>query len=575
MPPLPKLRTPALAKLAEQLRYTPRAALMRDIERTEELASDVNAEQSYPLEWVVFRISGYRTELDAEVVVSGKDLLGDLSAFVERLCAQAGLRVDEHDAREYVAVEALEREWGVSRSTINRHRRRGLIARRVLGPDGRPRLIFIRSVVERHESRRQGELKRAASYTRIEEGDRERMVRRARRYRESCDLSLNEAALRLSRRFGRSHEAVRQILRRHDERSSEPIFEDGGPLTDRQRRVIVRASARGLEPGEIAKRFRRSSSLVRRVIADMRAERLRGLLEGGALAIPTSARLRDEVWLEAPAARVGLSVDIERDVLDLVSLARTQGRPDAEREASLSRAYHGLRARAEGVIRALPAHGASSAQVDRAETDLRWAGLVKLALAREQMVTILRAIEDRAGCRAERVGATGLAELMLEGLQRLGSAIDHFNPERGGRLAGATSVAVGRALGKHPQIQRIRSRSTGAASSKLVSLDVGDWRGRVVVWWSDFGPDPRLCVALDRLPQEQARLLAERYGLRGQAPRTLAEVASERGRAPMHVARREREALRCGLRLARLATTNPSSARDDGSFVGAVDAASG
>jgi len=556
MPPLPRLQTKALADLAEQLRYAPRTAILRDVVRAEELAGDVEPDQPYPVEWVVFRVSGYRPELGHEQTVGGLELLRDLSAFVERLCAQAKLRAEEHADGELVSIDSLVARWGVSRSTINRHRRRGLVARRVLGADGRPRLAFREDVVDRYERRHGAEIERAASYTRLDEAQRREIIRRAERYRRSLGLSLNEAALRLARRFDRSHEAVRQILRRHDGRAGAPIFAEPGPLSDRQRRAIERGVRRGIEPGVVARRFGRSASLVRRVVADVRAQRLHGLLDAGLVPRPDDPEF-DESAPASAHARSGLSPACETDLLALVSIARTQGPPAREREAALAAAYRVLCGRAHVVISALPEHGASSAAVDRAETDLRWAGLLKLALARDQLGTVLRAIEDRTEQRAEQLGSSALGELLLAGLGALGGAIDHFRPRRGGRLAGAVAVAVDRALVRHRGVARVRERSPGAATGRLVSHDVGDWRPTIVRWLPAIGPDPRIERVAGELDPERRALLAARYGLAGAPPRTLAEIAAERGREPMHVARREREALRAAFAAARARSEHP------------------
>ncbi len=91
MPPLPRLRVSALGELAKQLRFAPREALLRDIERAEALAGEIDPERTYPEDWIVFRITGYRARIDEPAQVVGAALLGDLSALLRRFAGAAGM----------------------------------------------------------------------------------------------------------------------------------------------------------------------------------------------------------------------------------------------------------------------------------------------------------------------------------------------------------------------------------------------------------------------------------------------------------------------------------------------------
>ncbi|MBL8759427.1 MAG: RNA polymerase subunit sigma-70, partial [Phycisphaerae bacterium] len=63
MPPLPRLRVSVLADLAEQLKFTPRDAARKQLEHAEDLLHAVDAESTYPEDWLVARITGYRPDL--------------------------------------------------------------------------------------------------------------------------------------------------------------------------------------------------------------------------------------------------------------------------------------------------------------------------------------------------------------------------------------------------------------------------------------------------------------------------------------------------------------------------------
>src|SRR5688572_23587481 len=91
MPPLGRMVVTALEDLARQLRFTPREALLRDIQRAEALASQIGPDAVYEEDWIVGQVTGYRPKMDNPASVVGQALLADLSAFVERLSAAATL----------------------------------------------------------------------------------------------------------------------------------------------------------------------------------------------------------------------------------------------------------------------------------------------------------------------------------------------------------------------------------------------------------------------------------------------------------------------------------------------------
>ena len=138
MPRLTAFHVPALEDLARQLRFLPRARLLEDAARAEALAGDVEPGVRYPVEWIVFRVTGHRPDAPtsagdarnagdagAPSTVEGEHLLADLSALVERLTLAARLREDEAPAARTLSLEDLRTRWGVTARTLERYRRRG------------------------------------------------------------------------------------------------------------------------------------------------------------------------------------------------------------------------------------------------------------------------------------------------------------------------------------------------------------------------------------------------------------------------------------------------------------------
>lgn len=569
MPPLPRLRIAALEDLARQLRFAPPETLRKQLERAEIVAGEIDPQVNYPEDWLVYRITGYRPEIDEPATFVGEALLGEMSALIERLSDAAGLRHDDPDAGPTLDAAALCERWKISRKTLDRLRRRGLIARRVMGERGKPRLAFPLAAVERFEAREGDRLRRAGEFSRIEPELQRRMIRRAAVYRRRLRCSLNAAAMRLARRFGRSHEAVRQMLMRHDAASPAPIFKERPRLESSHRRLAWRAHVRGIEPSVVAKHLGRTRATVHRLVTLERARRLREL------GLTPAAHGRDAAAdpLTATPARSGLGAPGHTDLLELITAARASEAPLGAVEQIRAAAYHRLVGRAATAANELPFSWPSAETLDRIETDLRWAARLKAELVRSQLPLALRTLESLLSRPAELTRPAALRALIDEAIAALAESVDVFDPTGRGRLAAPAGLALQRRLSRwireHPG-QIGDPPGAGRASPTLrPGVRIVDWTLRVAPWQSERGPDgraahpwlepdPRLRATLPRVRPDLASLLARRFGWDGLPPVTLAQIAADLGLPVMKAGSLERRALREALAAARTAPPGPT-----------------
>lgn len=550
MPPLPRLRVAALDDLASQLRYSPGPALRRQVERVESLAGELDADRLYPEDWIVQRLTGYRPEMDDPASIVGEALLADLSALAERLSDWSGLeRADLPDGS--LDAETLCARWGISRRTLDRYCRRGLIARRVKGERGRAKLYFAPGVVDRFERVRAASLGRAGGFSRIPDETAEAMIRRARRYHESMGCTLNQAAARLAARYGRSHEAVRQLLRRHERRSGAPIFGEPGPIDARQRAMLHRADRRGIETGELAERTGRSVDTVRRAIRRERCRLLAGLaLDGPAASWFGDASAVDEALAAGPVAS-GLGGPVEQDLRAWIIAARTPATPNAEEERALAAAVHLLRWRAREGVASMAASNPEANALDRVETDLRWVSRLKVQLLRAQARPILRTLESRAGRPLDEMRARDARALVGIGLDAASAAVDAFDPFRGGRLAARVGMSVDRAAAAWLRGHKdAASPQAGRATPRIgEGVTLGDWSMRVDAWQGWLEPTPRIRGVLGAMDPPGRAFAAARYGLTDETggtgpPGTLDEMCASLGLRRMEAPRVERAWIR-------------------------------
>ncbi len=538
MPPLRKLRVGALEELAKQLRFAPAETLRRQLERAEQLSREIDPAVNYPEDWVVFRVTGYRPQIEAPAIVVGEALIGDMSALVERLSAAAKIGEKELEQGKFLAAAEVQARWGVSRKTLERYRLRGLVARRVVAERGVSRLAFLRESVERFEVKWKERVDGARGFSRIEKEVEARMARRGAAY-QRLGCSLNQAAVRIAKRYGRAQETVRQVLRR-----SVVEFDGAGPPTAWERRLIERAWWWGVEPGKIARRLERPSASVQRVIVDVRAERLK------ALKLPEEGDMRAgqvEKALASPECTRGLGAGGEMDVLEFVRAARETPAPEATAEKLRVVGYHGLLARAAGGIAKLKTHGNSATLVDRIETDLRWAARIKVELVRSTLAVIVRTLESSIGRPLEEVRAAELIELLRECLEAAAGVVDGFHAGKGGRLAAPVGLAATRIVarsGFRADLDRGKER----ARSRLgPGVRVEDWTRRVAAWQSNNGNlwlelHASVRAGMGVLTERARRLLEMRYGWGGPA-RTVVESAKEIGLPVVRAAAMERRAI--------------------------------
>ncbi|MDQ7014288.1 MAG: hypothetical protein Q9O74_10380 [Planctomycetota bacterium] len=562
MPPLQRILTLALAEMVDELRFASREALLRDIDRAEALAGEIDPGVGYPADWVVFRVTGYRPEMTDPPVITGDDLLGDLSAVVERLCETARLTAADI-AGPVEPLDELAARWSVSVKTLSRWRRRGLIARRVHDERGGVRLVFTEEATAAYEARNAGGLERAAGFSRIDEATSAQIIRRARRYHDLLGMNLTQCAERLAARFDRSREAVRMLLVRHDTAArtgrnkgksgradAGPIFDPSRALGERTHRVIERAWRRGIEPALMTKRYRRSRAGIHRIINEQRLARLRGL-EIGHVAPEAAALDEDEIaaLLGEEVVRVVEPAVVPGDMTELLEMMRERVVPVGVEERLQSKAEHVLRGRALRLMAAVGSAFPEAGLIDRAETDLRWAAGLRSALSRTQLLLMLETVASSAGIDFAHVRSQDARALVEAGLGGLRGGLDGFDPWKAGRLAGTVGLAVARV--------RVDAAPGGGAAGKrarvriLAGTPAPDWTLLVSPWVERLRPDRRAAGVRGALEPELREVLSARFGFDGTRPQTLAEIAAARGLTIMQAGRLERRAIRGALEAAR------------------------
>ena len=225
-------KIPALHQLRDQqVRFAPREKKLEQARRAEALLGEIESDRTYTYEYLCFRITDYRPDGPLSGQISGEDANHDLRLFVEDVSDAADIPV-ESAGEPVLTVEELSRLFNVSTKTISRWRRHGLVSWRFVF-DGRKRIGFLQSSVDRFVARNHDRVQRGARFSQLTEPERNEIVDRARRMARAGG-GPSEVSRRIARYMNRSIETVRYTLKQFDQEYGDlAVFPDRtGPLTE-------------------------------------------------------------------------------------------------------------------------------------------------------------------------------------------------------------------------------------------------------------------------------------------------------------------------------------------------------
>lgn len=531
--------------LERRSRSANREVLLRLLERAESLCGEIDPQGTYPDEWLYFRLAGERHEfagsgLGEVATTAGHAALADLPALVERLCVGAGLTEEELIQEGGLRAEDLAARWHMSRKTLDRLRRKGLLARRGSSSKSKHVLVFMPRTVEAFERQHSAQLASAGKYSRLSNEEQRELIAEYEALRKDRAVSITAAARELAAKHGRSVEGIRLFLKRETKRTHSGApgshDDDHGPINAKVRRLLLRASRSPLDLAHLAERFDRTRPAVRRAVVLARAEALVRLRDAGHLIAPvspafTQAGAKDSI-LGTTLVRQGLGARGETDLLDLVTASRQSPPPTGAEEKARLVAYQFIRCEAAKEMDSLDRLHPKAPSVDHVETLLRWAARLKAAALRPHLRLVLQTIEGRVGRRAEEIRSADLTELIQLSIRHAGHAVDLLEGTRGGRIAGPVGLAVDKGV-----VEWLRQKPSVDANPRRASalLTFGsiitDWTLHVAPWQRWLEPDPRFRVAAEggSISPDKVSFLAARFGWAGNPPMTLDELASQRG----------------------------------------------
>ena len=413
------------------------------IDSAEELLRIVKPSLEYPYEFVVYMLTGYRPRRRAPIEpLAGKTLRGDIQRMILDLCNSFELPVGAYDEKVY-DTEALAKRMRVSTKTVQRWRRRGLVARRLVFPDGKKRIGFLESSVHAFAEQRRRQLLRSAHFTKLTVEEREEIIRRAKRMAARTGGRLHEISKRLAAKMGRAVETIRYTIRRHDrENPFDAVFpKHDHPLDDRAKEIVYRCFLHGVPVTSLARRFNRTRGSMYRIINEMRARQLLNrkidYVYNPQFDLPGAQEMILSHPLKEPAdvpkaRRPRTPGDLPPYLESLYEVPLLTG----EQERMLFQQYNYVKYRADQLRKTLDMGRVRSSQLRRIERMLVRADAIKNQIIRANLRLVVSIAKKHLA------GPQTLFELVSDGNLSLMRAVEGFDYSRGCKFSTYASWAI-------------------------------------------------------------------------------------------------------------------------------------
>ena len=520
MPIAPRFHVEHVRDLAMQLTRASTTNRKLQIESAEQLIKEIEEETLYPLDYIVYRITGYRGDSVKQPMILGSALLGDLVSLIAIVS-----RTLELSATNMMTVKQGATYLGVSSRTLSRLRHEGLVFHWVAEVNGRFRLGCSSAMLDDFVNRNKDRIQKASRFSRLTSKEKQEIIDLAMQF-DGKHRTLSEVASTLSRQSNRGHETIRLLLQKTE--SVTRTFPQPKTLSRKDARKIERELQRGVSLLAIATQYQRSAGAIRKSLARLRSTRLKQMeisfVELDVFSRPDAV----EVILGSPIARRTNPPQLILDSLEF----NLEDSDLGNEETAIVSAMHLLRRRANLKSKLL-GYAPSERDLDRIETDLRWSFLLQQMLIILAMPSSLAVAVQHVGRPLHELPSNRLISLVHHLIQVVGETCAELNPLKG-QTAGRTPASV---LDRNLSVVDSHSKPLQAAAKyKAIELECPFHQ---IVPWFHLIPRKNLPELANQTSSELKNIVSMRFGWKGN-PKTIQEIAEEIGKSPIWVTKQLR-----------------------------------
>ncbi len=464
-----KMKSPNLAQLLMQLRFTPERKRRAQLEAAERLYALVEENRQYPYDFVCFQITGYNPKTGVEQeLLQGRDLRDDLQIFIAKLSGRHATAAAQENEKVYT-VEELAARFDVSTKTISRWRKRGLLARKFIFDDGTRRLGFLESTVEKFVQENPDLVANARNFHRLTSKQRQQAIRQSRNLASRTSLSRHQITRQVAEKVGIAQETVRTILQEYEKgHPDRPVFRRPfGRIRPAEGAELYRLYRQGVSVRQLMKRFDRSRATIYRIVNQRRAM---SLLAKKIEYVPSDEFLREEARQQILGAPLAIKRPEPEKKLEPFELVGENLLPEymqvlkitpvlnREQEVALFRRYNYLKYLASRERHQLRLSKVSARLLSQLEGNLDEAEEVRRLLVEANLRLVVSIAGKHTSDRAS------FLELVSKGNFALIQAVEEFDYTKGFRFSRRASLSIAK------EYARVSGRSTGLTPKRAASL---------------------------------------------------------------------------------------------------------
>ena len=432
--------------------------------------------------------------------------------------------VPQTEADPWISLEELSRQLNVSTKTLCRWRRYGLIGSRVV-LDGRARLAYRRSMVERFIQQNRERVQRASQFSQLRPEEKEAILAQARQMVRQ-GASLAELVRELAASTGRSPETIRLLIKRSTDRYPEfrTFYSPSETVGKSVKREMFERYCRGESVESLAKAYGCSRTTVYRAITQMRLERIMELpLEyvGGEEfeRIGSEAQEQEILGPTPPGETTGRKVRCPPDIPPYLASLYETPLLTQQQERHLFRKMNYLKYKAAKLREKLDPRHPDPELMDQIEQLYDQAVAVKNEIIRANLRLVVSIAKRRLR------GSGDFFDLVSDGNMSLIRAVEKFDYTRGYKFSTYATWAIVKNFARSIP-NELRHQERFRTSAEEIFLTTPDQRSNPYEQQSlrDLRQS-QIARIFDRLDQREQEVIRARFGLGpDQQPRTLREV---------------------------------------------------